>query len=350
MTGEGPGGLRPRNESPAGVSSSHRHAAPGRPYSPRAQALGRTLGADRVTAEVVGAFGRAGIRSVLLKGPAIARWLYDDGALRTYMDCDLLVPPDGFHRAEEILEELGFEREGLDAIPGDWPKHARSWRREDGGNVDLHRTLVGVGVADSEVWRILSSDTETMRVGGGDVDVPALSGRALILALHAAKDGPRVPKVRHDLGHALERADLEVWEEAGRLAARLGATPAFGAGLRVLPAGQELAKELHLPPEIPVEAALRRRGGAPPLAVGIEWLAGEPGRKGNIAVVGRKFFPPPRFMRAWTPLARRGPLGLAAAYVWRPFWVLWHLVPALWVWGRARREARRSRPPQERRP
>jgi Uncharacterised nucleotidyltransferase len=316
---------------------------PDRGHPPAFEALGRSLTTDKITAEVVGAFRDAGIRSILLKGPAIARWLYDEGAVRAYADCDLTVSPDGFLGAERILSDLGFEREGLETIRNDWPKHAHTWYRNDGGNVDLHRTLVGVQVPDLELWQVLSSGTEAMRVGGEEVEVLRLPGRALVVALHAAKDGPRVGKARHDLGHAVERAAPEVWEEASRLAARLGASATFAAGLRLVPAGEELSRRLDLTSEVPVGAALRRRGGAPPFAVGLEWMATAPGFKGKMALVSRKLVPPATFMRAWTPLARRGRLGLAVAYIWRPLWVLWRLPFALWAWLRARREARRSR-------
>ena len=38
-----------------------------------------------------GRFERAGVRSILLKGPAVARWLYGPGEPRRYSDIDLLV-------------------------------------------------------------------------------------------------------------------------------------------------------------------------------------------------------------------------------------------------------------------
>ena len=152
-------------------------------------------------------------------------------------------------------------------------------------------------------------------------------------------------KVRHDLGHALERAERAVWEEATRLAHSAGALTTFAAGLRLLPDGEAVAHDLGLPSDVPVEAALRRHGGAPPFAVGMEWLATAPGLRGKLRVIGRKVFPPPAFMRAWKPLARRGPLGLAAAYLWRPFWVAWWAIPAFRAWHRGRREAQRSRRP-----
>ena len=57
------------------------------------QSLGmaHTLAVDVVTAEVVDAFRRAGVRAVVLKGPTLAGWLYGGEAVRTYGDSDLLV-------------------------------------------------------------------------------------------------------------------------------------------------------------------------------------------------------------------------------------------------------------------
>jgi hypothetical protein len=46
------------------------------------------------------------------------------------------------------------------------------------------------------------------------------------------------------------------------------------------------------------------------------------GMRDRARLVGHKLAPPATFMRKWSPLERRGPLGLAAAYVWRPFWIL----------------------------
>jgi hypothetical protein len=49
------------------------------------------------------------------------------------------------------------------------------------------------------------------------------------------------------------------------------------------------------------------------------------------------------FIRAWSPLARRGRVGLAVAYAYRPLWVLWRVGPAVWALARARKQAGRGR-------
>jgi hypothetical protein len=318
-------------------------AGPDRRFSPAKSLVIRSLTVDLLTGRVISSLRRAGIPTILLKGPAVARWLYDEGAARSYVDTDLLLAPDDFPAAERVLVGLGFEREGLGTIRDDWPRHARTWLRSDGANVDLHRTFVGVGVTPAELWETLSAQTETMRVGGVDVDVLRPAARALIVALHAAKDGGRIAKVRHDLGHAIERLPVDLWRETALLAARLHATATLGAGLRRSPAGAALAAQLGLPSETSMEMAIRAHG-APPLAVGFDWLFTAAGWRKKIPLVARKIVPPPVFLRAWIPLAQRGRLGLAVAYVWRPIWVIWRSGPALWAWWRARRKVARDRP------
>jgi Uncharacterised nucleotidyltransferase len=298
----------------------------------------RLLALDRATAEVVTALREQGVPSILLKGPAMSRWLYKEGESRGYADIDLLVPDHGVGDAESVLHDLRFERHGLETIPGDWPRYSYTWNRREGNiNVDLHQTLVGIGVEPGRLWEVLSKATEPMEVGGRDVDVLQPGARALVLALHAAKDGPRIAKARHDLGHAVTRLPPEVWAVTTALAEQLDAKGGLAAGLRlVVPEGVHLADSLGLTAEAPPDVAIRADHGAPPLAVGLGWLLGSPGRRGKVRLVLRKTFPPVAYIRAWKPLARKGRLGLAAAYLWRPFWVAWHLGPALRAWLRVR--------------
>ena len=53
----------------------------------RLAATGERLRIDAATAEVEERFELAGVHALLLKGPTIARWLYEDGAERSYLDC-----------------------------------------------------------------------------------------------------------------------------------------------------------------------------------------------------------------------------------------------------------------------
>jgi hypothetical protein len=309
------------------------------------QSAMRVLVLDRATAEIVAAWREAGVESVLLKGPAITRWLYTEGEFRGYADIDLLVADQHVEAAEEVLRALGFERHGLEAIEGDWPRYSRNWiRSELTINVDLHQTLAGVGVPPNELWDVLTEGLESMTVSGVDVDVLAPAARALMLALHTAKDGSRIAKARHDLGHAIDRFPPELWIETVQLAERLRALGGLAAGLRlVVPSGVELADRLQLTTQAPFDIAIRLKGGAPAMAFGIDWLVSTPGLRGKGRLVLRKIFPPVSFMRAWMPLANRGLLGLIVAYAYRPLWVVWRAGPALVAWARARRSSRPRR-------
>jgi hypothetical protein len=321
------------------------------PHPPSFASVTRSLRIDGVTIEVIDAFSAAGIRSILLKGPVLARWLYDDGAARPYVDCDLLVAPDAEPMAQAALRALRFQPHAFDTIPGDWPKHATTWNRADATTVDLHVTLGGLEAPPARVWEALSHGTERMAVAGRDVEILGPPARALLVALNAAKDAVRVPKVRQDLEQAVARLPVGLWKDAYLLAQRLDAGPAFAAGLRRTPSGEALAEALALPFGLPPTSIAIRETPPPPLAVGVNWLISSPGWKGKIGLVARKVFPPRTFMRAWKPIASRGAIGLILAYAWRPGWMAWRAGPAIRAAWRIRRgPGGRGTGPADRRP
>jgi hypothetical protein len=300
-------------------------------------ATGVALALEALAAEVTTTFERSGIPSILLKGPAVIRWLYPASTDRYSVDVDLLVAPADLARAEAALEELEFGP----FEPRRDDKHARSWVRPgDALPVDLHRSIVGVGVTDEHAWDILSGVTEQLEMCGAPVSVLQPHGRALHVALHAAQETPDKVKALRDLGRALELVDFDVWQEARILAIELGALPALGAGLRLLPLGDAVARKLELPNYVTAEIALRT-AGAPDLSLGMNHLLELDGTATRARFVASRAFPSPAAMRAWTPLARRGRLGLAAAYLWRVPWLAARLVPALRAVYSARRENRR---------
>lgn len=301
----------------------------------------RTIAVDVETAAVVRGLNAAGVRCILLKGPALASFLYDPAELRPYVDVDLLVTPDDEQRASDVLRELGFEQLVEDAqLGGHRRLHAHEWRRANGPSVDLHRTLPGAGADPAAVVAVLATRTRAITVAGQDVEALAPPGIALQVALHAAHHGPLAPKALDDLERGVERVPLGTWREAAALAERIDATPALAAGLRLKPAGAAVADRLSLPLGRPVDVALRA-DGAPPLAVGLDWLLQTPGSRAKLALVARTALPPPGALRLWRPLARRGSAGLAAAYLSHSFWLARHAVPSVLAVRRARRSTRR---------
>ena len=310
----------------------------------RVAATARSMTADRAAAEIMTAFARAGIRSILLRGPSIARHLYEGDIPREYGDADLLVPPGLQTRAEEILHSRGFADEtGLGRRPDDQIVWSTAWTRSsDGANVDLHQTIVGVRGESETVWRLLSDQVESVEVARSRVDGLDATATALVVGLHAAQHGVGFMHPLNDLALALEKFPEPIWDQATRLAEQLEATEALAAGLRLLPAGVQLAARLRLPSALSTETLLRVRT-PPPMALGFDWFARTSGLRPRLRLIVGKAVPEVRFMRVWFPPARGGSsLGLALGYLWRPLWLLWHSVPALRAWIVARRATRTS--------
>jgi Uncharacterised nucleotidyltransferase len=307
---------------------------------PAMVATGINLAIEAVTAEVVRTLDEADVRCIVLKGPALIHWLYARDA-RHSTDVDLLVSPKDFELAEACLSKLSYTLLSLEGIPHDRPWSAHEWHGPHGIAVDLHRALVGVQAPAEEAWRALGAETETASVGDTRVEVLGPVARCFHLALHAAQHGIRYEKALADLECAVETQPPEVWREAAELAQRLDAVAAFAAGLRLVPAAGGILDGLVLPEAQSVDATLLA-SSPPQTAGGFAWLASIPGARAKTAFLVRKLFPPADWLRTWSRLARRGRLGLVAAYVWRPVWLLWHAGPGLFAWRRARRHARNA--------
>jgi hypothetical protein len=307
---------------------------------PAVHAAAFVLHVDSVTAEVVTAMRAAGIRTLVLKGPSIAAWLYGDGAARPYIDSDLLVASGSYRQAGDLLRGLGFR-----PLEYSWHRDSQSWRRHsDASSVDLHRSLVGALAPPDTVWRELAVRTDTLRVGGIEVEVLGIPARALHVALHAAQHGVDVPHPLEDLARALGLGDEHVWREAADLARRIEALPAFAAGLRLDAEGVRVANRLGLPAKRPPKVALSA-GRKIPVAIALESLASERSVRARTRLVLGALVPSPLYMRHWSAMhmtrwpaaLRRGRPGLGMAYLWRPIWILLRLPKAIAALRRARR-------------
>ncbi|WP_249020814.1 nucleotidyltransferase family protein [Conexibacter sp. S30A1] len=302
---------------------------------------------DHAAAAAVSALDDSGIPSVILKGPSITRWLYEPEDARAYVDCDLLVAPDTFAAAVQALIKAGHHPE-LDelSMPSWWREHALTTFSVDGSMVDLHRNLPGVGADDALLWSTLSAVTDPILVGGVAARTLTKPGRLMHAALHAAQHGG-ASRDLDVLARALERVGEETWREAAELADRLDAAAAFTRGLMMLPGGVELVAGLGLNPAPSLEVELRAASARQALTVAR--LHQTRGLRARLALVRHKLFPPVTFMRKWSALARRGRLGLALAYLYRPLWVARRTPAAVRTWQAARRavnrQAETQRPP-----
>ena len=291
---------------------------------------------DAAAVDVLGALQRAGARPVLLKGPSIARWLYDEPGERVYVDIDVLVAPDAGPTASGTLEMLGFSY-----VVESWSSSVWVHRRS-GVNVDLHTALLGTGLAPAPAFDALTRSVASLELDRGSVPVLETRARTLHVVLHAAQHGARERTSLEDLRRALARLPDEAWAETAALAAEVDATTAFAAGLRLLPEGARLAQRLGLSTALTTLVAMRAVT-APVVSEGLMSLAATPGLLAKMRLIAREVAPTSAYLRGNFSLARRGRLGLALARVWRPIWLLLHLGPAVLAIRRARRASRGSR-------
>jgi hypothetical protein len=308
------------------------------PHSPSVSTALWNIRIDAAIVEVVESFDGAGIRSIVLKGPALAE-LYPERAGRTYVDGDIWVAPGQLVAAGGILSALGFvPKIDESRLPDWWLEHASSWRREsDRAAIDLHRNLQGVRADPQVVWDRLWEQRNSFEVHRHRVFRLSDPARMLYVVLHAAHDGPAGSRALVHLDRALAHTGEETWRHAAALARELDAVDAFGAGLRLLPDGAALAQRLDLPTNNSVDAALKAVS-APPVALGFAQLASASSWWTRLRIAALKFFPPPGFIRHWWPPAARNSRMLAVGYLYRPVWLL-RRAPAGW---RAWRSARRS--------
>jgi hypothetical protein len=321
---------------------SIRSAAPPGAVALRQAAI-RTLAIDDQTAAVVSGLEARGVDVLLLKGPAVARRLYDAGEARFYGDTDLLVAPHARAAAERALRELGYERLVGDRTAALIGHHGSHWRRPDSLlEVDLHHTLIGVRGASEELWAALRDHAVGLDMQGVCVRAPDDAALALHVALHAAQHGVARAKPRRDLERALRRLGEEAWRTAVALATRVDAIDAFGVGLRLLPEGAALAARLGVPAGRSRNAELRAMA-APSVTLGLDRLSETAGMRRRARLLLAWTFPPADFMRGWSALARSGRGGLVLAYLWRPLALASQSVPAVRAWRRASRVTREPR-------
>jgi hypothetical protein len=314
------------------------NAAPADRYSQ----LAHNFAVDALTAEVVGAFGREGIETLVLKGPVFAKWLYP-GEVRPYVDCDLMVAPDDRARAVGVLGRLGFT-EHLPWMPSplSLDPGGTAFNRSGGGMVDLHCQLPGLDGDPDAIWGRFAASAERQVIARVELWVPDRETLLLHVVLHAAHHANQVDgKPLEDLRRALALVEESEWSRALKLACACKGVPAFAAGLQLLPEGDKLARRLGLAEVRSFQHGIRREDNV--IAEELyALLFADTGIRRKLVIAASDIFPKPDYMRWWSPLARHGKLGLAFAYLWRMIWIIGQAPAAIHTLWRVQRAKGRA--------
>ncbi len=177
------------------------------------EALALDLVLERLLAETSSMFAGAGIAHRALKGPAVARTLYAQPALRSFGDVDVLVAADRFDDAIALLTARGGRpryQEPRTRFTSRFGKGVCVVTR-DGLELDVHRVFVagpfGLAIDAQELFE----DPRTIVVGGVEIPVPGPDLTFLHVCYHAAL-GDRAPRYTtlRDIAEFLCTASVDV--------------------------------------------------------------------------------------------------------------------------------------------
>lgn len=314
-------------------------ASPSAPVSNRAWI-------ELLHAEACWALEQAGVDVLVVKGPTLMDWLYPEGG-RESADVDLLVRPEHWAGAVQVLTGRGFGETYAGTREGETAEHSLDLQRHDpelgGHGVDLHRYFPGIDLDPARAFDVLWGRRERGAQAGVGVWYPDVVARALVAGLHAARD-PGSAKAAEDLRRALVALDAGRAAGAAELAGHAPGRLAAGAALAA-PEARQLAELAALAALLRARVALRaglethaesasyvERLGLGDVEVSAYWelMSHSSGRlaarmdqwqrrpwRARPALVWRWLFPTPALMRVRDPGASRGRVGLGVAYVRR---------------------------------
>lgn len=130
------------------------------------------------------ALSAAGIPAIVLKGAALVETVYDEPALRPMEDYDVLVPREHFRRAVGVMlaGNWTFHPPLADPEPHFVFQHAVGFRREGGGELDLHWSAVGLPMDFS--------------IGDPEARMLTPADQLLQICTHATRFNPDIPPIR----------------------------------------------------------------------------------------------------------------------------------------------------------
>ncbi|WP_209122932.1 nucleotidyltransferase family protein [Alkalihalobacillus sp. BA299] len=177
-------------------------------------------------------FSKRGIRLLFLKGPVLAQSLYGDISLRTSSDLDFLIPIENLEEAEQLLVELGYEKDDyIETVLSDWRwrhHHVTYFHPQKGIKMEIHwRLHPGPRKEQSfnELWerKQLSSLTSTPVYILGNEDL------FLFLVSHGARHGWSRLRWLMDI-HQLLQQDFN-WKKLHKLLKKYDVTHVGGQAI-----------------------------------------------------------------------------------------------------------------------
>jgi len=167
---------------------------------------------------IIPALRSQNIRCIVLKGPHLAAAFYENQALRTMSDIDLLVPLSSLSQAKEVLCSLGYETSDSYKRNSEWQEtlyHLPVFSKPASTPIELHWGLMRshqyqADIVISGIWeRALA-----MRIGNVDTLGLCATDMVLYLSSHACKHRLRLGlRSLLDIAQVLSCTDNTIWPE-----------------------------------------------------------------------------------------------------------------------------------------
>jgi hypothetical protein len=219
----------------------------------------RTAKAYAELEPVLRALGAAGVRAMLLKGAALARFTYEDPALRPFTDLDLLVRADDVAAAGQAMRAAGYAAAGPEHPTGTYEHcyFAPSWQRLP---VDIHWRYAEPFHAIELDYVDLFARASLVRIGHEAALLPSPEDLLVALSVHVVREvWESKPMLRYlcDVAETIRRQRVD-WD---RLVACARASRHLRAPLRLTLRAAEALLGADVP--APVLEAIRPRRGSP---------------------------------------------------------------------------------------
>ncbi|MEC2076076.1 nucleotidyltransferase family protein [Metabacillus fastidiosus] len=169
-------------------------------------------------------FGESQIKSLVLKGPVLAADLYGDLSLRTSRDLDILIPFKDLSKADQVLTNLGYEKEELQTLFNDWKwkdHHISYYHPKKQMHIEVHWKM-HPGASKEPDFRELWARKRTCTHFSHSVYFLGREDLFLFLALHGARHGWSRLRWLIDI-HQLMKQNLN-WDEIFALSKKYKST------------------------------------------------------------------------------------------------------------------------------